>query len=117
MDRARTISNVSRIKRPAIIATIALVLASGGVMLANIDFTTHRVDRTKLSIETVQRGTMEIKVAANGQLLSQNIEQLAARVPGRVAKAEIKPGAIVQVGRSEERRVGKEGRSRWSRDQ
>jgi HlyD family secretion protein len=56
------------------------------------------VDREKLSIETVQQGTMEIKVAANGQLLSKRIEQLAAQVPGRVAKADIKPGAVVQAG-------------------
>jgi len=67
-------------------------------MLANIDFNTQRVDRTKLSIESVQRGTMEIKVGANGQLLSKRIEQLAAQVSGRVAKADIKPGAVVEVG-------------------
>ena len=98
MDRARTKSRVSRVKLPAIIASVALALISGGVMLANIDFSTHRVDRTRLSIETVQRGTMEVKVGANGQLLSKRIEQLAARVPGRVARADIKPGAVVQVG-------------------
>lgn len=98
MDRVITPSKASRIKRPAVIAAIALALVSGGVMFANIDFRTQRVDRTTLSIETVQRGTMEIKVGANGRLLSERIEQLAARVPGRVAKAEIKPGAVVQVG-------------------
>jgi len=85
-------------KRKAIIAAVALAVISGGVMLASIDFRTQRVDRTTLSIETVQRGTMEIKVGANGQLLSERIEQLAAQVPGRVAKADIKPGAVVQVG-------------------
>lgn len=98
MDRARTESRASQIKRPAIIAAVAVVLIGGGVMLASIDFSTQRVDRTKLSIETVQRGTMEIKVGANGQLLSKQIEQLAARVPGRVARADIKPGAVVHVG-------------------
>ena len=30
------------------------------------------------TIETVQQGSMEIKSGANGQLLSRNIEQLAA---------------------------------------
>ncbi len=98
MDRARLKSKASQIKRPAIIAAVVLALISGGVILANIDFSTHRVDRTKLSIETVQQGPMEIKVGANGQLLSKRIEQLAARVPGRVAKADVKPGAVVQVG-------------------
>ena len=100
MDRVRTKSKASQFKRPAIIAAIVVALISGGVMLANIDFSTQRVDRTTLSIETVQRGTMEIKVSANGQLLSRRIEQLAARVPGRVAKADIKPGAVVQVGQT-----------------
>lgn len=98
MDRARIKSRASRIKRPAIIAAVAVALIVGGVMLANIDFSTRRVDRTRLSVETVQQGTMEIKVGANGQLLSKSIEQIAARVPGRVAKADIKPGAVVQVG-------------------
>jgi len=98
MDRPITKSKVARIKRAAIIVAVAVALISGAVTLANIDFSSHRVEREKLSIETVQYGTMEIKVAANGQLLSKNIEQLAARVPGRVAKADIKPGAVVQVG-------------------
>lgn len=98
MDRVIEKSKSSRIKRPAIIAATVLGLVSGGAMLANIDFSTQRVDRTTLSIETVQQGTMEVKVAANGQLLSRHIEQLAAEVPGRVAKADIKPGAVVRVG-------------------
>lgn len=98
MDRIRTKSKASQLKRPAIIATFAVALISGGVVLANIDFTTQRVDRTTLSIETVRRGAMEVKVAANGQLLSLHVEELAAQVSGRVAKADIKPGAVVQVG-------------------
>lgn len=98
MDHVRTKSKASQFKRPAIIGGIAVALIGGGVVLANIDFRTQRVDRTKLSIETVQQGTMEVKVAANGQLLSRHIEQLAARVPGRVATADIKPGAVVHVG-------------------
>jgi HlyD family secretion protein len=98
MDKIKPKSAVSRIKRPAIVAAVATVLISGGVTLANIDFSTQRVDRATLTIETVQRGAMEIKVAANGQLLSRHIEQLAAQVPGRVAKADIKPGAVVQAG-------------------
>jgi HlyD family secretion protein len=98
MDRVREKSKASQLKRPAVLAAIVIALISGGVMLASIDFSTHRVDRTTLSVETVRQGTMEVKVAANGQLLSKRIEQLAAQVPGRVAKADIKPGAVVQVG-------------------
>ncbi|MEO8382017.1 MAG: HlyD family efflux transporter periplasmic adaptor subunit [Acidobacteriota bacterium] len=98
MDRIRPTSNASRIKRTILIATGAVALISGGVLLANMDFSTQRVDRSTLSIETVRQGRMEIKVSANGQLLSKRIEQLAARVPGRVAKADLKPGTSVQVG-------------------
>src|SRR5690348_5380515 len=98
MDRTRTRTNVSRLQRPAMIATALFALISGGVVLGNIDFNTQRVDRTTLSIETVQHGSMEVKAAANGQLLSRRIEQLAARAPGRVAKADLKPGTVVQVG-------------------
>ncbi len=100
MDRVRTKSVASQLKRPTLIAAIVVTLIGGGVVLANIDFNTQRVDRARLSIETVQQGTMEIKVAANGQLLSRRIEQLASRVSGRVARAEIKPGAVVHVGQT-----------------
>lgn len=98
MDRVRTKSKTAGLKRGAIITATALALASGGMTLASIDFNSHRVERDKLSIETVRQGTMEIKVSANGQLLAKDIEQLAAQVPGRVAKKNIKPGAVVQVG-------------------
>lgn len=87
-----------RIKHPAVIAAGVVALVTGGVVLANIDFRTQRVDRSKLSIETVQQGMMEIRVGANGRLVSRSVEQLAARVSGRVAKADIKPGTLVEAG-------------------
>jgi HlyD family secretion protein len=98
MDRVITKSKVSQLKRPAVVAAVAVALISGGLVLANIDFSTRRVDSTTLSIETVQQGLMEVKVSANGALLSNRIEQLAAQVPARVARADIKPGAVVKVG-------------------
>lgn len=98
MDRIRAMPEVSPWKRAMLIGAVAFVLLSGGVMLASIDFRTQRVDRTALRVETVQRGVMEVKVGANGQLLSRDIEQLAARVPGRVARADIKPGTFVDAG-------------------
>jgi HlyD family secretion protein len=98
MDHTRPDSNAKLIKRAVLFGTLSLVVVGGGVTLANIDFNTHRVDRDKLSIETVQHGTMEIKVSANGQLLAKNIEQLASQVSGRVAKAFVKPGDVVKVG-------------------
>ena len=88
MDRSREKSKTSQLKRPAIIATALIAMISGGVILASIDFSTHRVDRQRLTIETVQVGTMEIKVGANGELVSKRVAELAAQVPGRVAKAD-----------------------------
>lgn len=98
MDHARPQSNTKLIRRMALIGALSLVVVGGGVTLANIDFSSQRVERSKLSIETVRQGTMEIKVSANGQLLPKNIEQLAAQVSGRVAKAFVKPGDVVKVG-------------------
>ena len=98
MDYARPKSNAQLIKRIVSISTLALVLIGGGVTLASIDFSSHRVDRDTLSIETVQRGTMEIKVSANGQLLPRNIEQLASQVTGRVSRTHVKPGDVVHPG-------------------
>ncbi|HVG23438.1 MAG TPA: HlyD family efflux transporter periplasmic adaptor subunit [Thermoanaerobaculia bacterium] len=98
MDRIRTKSKAAQWKRPAFVAAVVAALISAGVALANIDFSTRRVDSTTVTVDTVRRGTMEIKVAANGQLLPRHIEQLAAEVPGRVAKADVKPGTFVNVG-------------------
>jgi len=98
MDRARPASTARSIRRAALIAAVAAVLAGGGVTLAHIDFSTQRVAREKLSIETVQHGTMEVKVSANGQLLPKNIEQIASQVTGRVASKHVRPGDRVKVG-------------------
>jgi HlyD family secretion protein len=98
MDRVIEKSKASRVRQLVSIGVVAFALLSGGVVLANIDYSTQRVDRTSVSIETVRQGTMEIAVAANGQLLSKRIEQLAARVPGRVARADIKAGTVVTAG-------------------
>jgi multidrug efflux pump subunit AcrA (membrane-fusion protein) len=98
MDRLRPASTARAIKRAALIAAVASALVGGGVTLAHIDFSTQRVAREKLSIETVQHGTMEVKVSANGQLLPKNIEQIASQVTGRVASKHVRPGDRVKVG-------------------
>ncbi|HEX7153200.1 MAG TPA: efflux RND transporter periplasmic adaptor subunit [Thermoanaerobaculia bacterium] len=98
MDHNRPKSHAKLTKRIVLIAATIVALIGGGVTLANIDFSSQRVDRDKLSIETVQRGTMEIKVSANGQLLPKHVEQLASQVTGRVAKAHVKPGDVVKAG-------------------
>lgn len=98
MDRARPTSNRPKIKRIALLAAVVVALIGGGVTLASIDFSTQRVDRDNIRVETAQRGTMEVKVSANGQLLARNIEQLASQVSGRVARTLVKPGALVAKG-------------------
>jgi multidrug efflux pump subunit AcrA (membrane-fusion protein) len=98
MDHTRPRSNAQLKKRIALIAALTIVLIGGGVTLANIDFSSQRVDRDDLAIETVQQGTMEIKVSATGQLLPRNIEQIASQVSGRVARVFVKPGDVVRGG-------------------
>jgi multidrug resistance efflux pump len=98
MDRVKEKGKSSQLGRPIITAAGVAALIVTGLLFASIDFRTHRVDKTHITIDTVQQGTMEVKVAANGQLLSRSVEQLSAQVPGRVQKTDIKPGAVVQVG-------------------
>jgi HlyD family secretion protein len=98
MDYARPKPRAQLIKRVASISMLALVLIGAGVTLASIDFSSRRIDRETLSIETVQRGTLEIKVSANGRLLPKNIEQIGSQVTGRVARTHVKPGAVVKAG-------------------
>ena len=98
MDRTRPGSSARSTRRLIAATATVLLLIGGAVAFAEIDFSSQRVDRDTLSIETVERGTMEIKVSANGQLLPSTIEQLASQVVGRVVKAHVKPGDVVQAG-------------------
>jgi HlyD family secretion protein len=98
MDRARAKQKTFLRKRTILIAVAALAAVAIVATLLSVDFTSRRIDSDKISIEAVKRGTMEIKVSANGELQSDNIEQLASEVQGRVAKLHLKPGARVEVG-------------------
>ncbi|HUI61398.1 MAG TPA: efflux RND transporter periplasmic adaptor subunit [Steroidobacteraceae bacterium] len=98
MDRTRHTPTTRTLKRLIAWSLLALLIVTGGVTLARIDFSTQRVARDRLTIDTVQRGTLEIKVNADGQLLPKNIEQIAAQVTGRVTKVYVKPGAVVRTG-------------------
>lgn len=98
MDHARPKSK-SRLNKRVVVAAIALcVLFGGGISLASIDFSTQRVERSKITIDTVKLGTLEIKVHANGQLIPKNVEYIAAQASGRVAKAYVRPGDSVKAG-------------------
>jgi HlyD family secretion protein len=98
MDRARPIDRTKAMRRLALISALALVLVGGGVTLASIDFRSHRIDRDRLSIDAVRHGTLEIRVSANGRLLSKNIEQIGSQVIGRVVRTHVKPGDVVKAG-------------------
>src|SRR5579872_1994222 len=98
MDRVRAQPRNRSVNRTTLVGLLIGALVVATVTLANIDFSTKRVDRRKLSIEMVQRGTLEIKVSANGQLLPRNIEYIAAQVTGRVARTYVKAGDVVTTG-------------------
>lgn len=98
MDHARPPSRVRRIRRAAVTIALASLIVGGGVTLARIDFSSQRVDRDKLSIETVRRGTLEIKVSANGRLAPKHVEYIASQVAARVAQTHVRPGDAVRVG-------------------
>ncbi len=98
MDYARE-KTKSRFNKRTVIAAIAVcALLGGGLTLARIDFSTQRVERRKVTVDTVKRGALEIKVHANGRLLPRNVEYIASQVTGRVAKAAVKPGDVVKAG-------------------
>ena len=98
MDRTRPISKTRSIKLYAWVGAAAFLLIGGGIALAKIDFSSTRVDHTKISVEAVQQGTLEIKVSANGQLLPKNSEYIVSQVTARVAKASVKAGDVVTAG-------------------
>jgi len=97
MDRVRTQAPTNHKKRWLIIAAVVAVVVVGAT-LASVDFSSKRVDSKQIATSAVERGLMEIKVSANGELQSENIEQLSAQVSGRVAKEHVKPGAKVEAG-------------------
>src|SRR5258708_8812675 len=65
MDRLRIKSKAAQIKRPAIVASAVVALVTVGVILANINFSTHPFDRTKLSTETLQQPILNTNLSPN----------------------------------------------------
>lgn len=98
MDHIRTQPKRILSKRAVVIVVGAVLVAACGVGLASVDFSTQRVERDKVSIDTVRHGLMEVKVHANGQLVPRNVEYLAAQVTGRVLTKNVRPGATVKAG-------------------
>ena len=98
MDRQRTKSRTAWINRAALVVAGGIALVGGGVTLANIDFRTQRVDRSTLSIETVQLGTMEIKAAANDKCSPEMSNSWPRRYRAGLPRRTSGPGALVQAG-------------------
>lgn len=98
MDYARPQNKKFFKNRKVLITAGVIALLVGAIGLANIDFTTQRIDRSKVTIDTVKRGALEIKVNANGELVPRNVEYIASQVNGRVAKTFVKPGDVVKAG-------------------
>jgi multidrug resistance efflux pump len=98
MDRVRAQPRLRKIKPVALLATVMFVLVGAGIAVASIDFRTQRVDHNKITVDTVRRGPMDIKVSANGQLLPRHIELIVSQVSGRVVVAKVKAGDVVSAG-------------------
>jgi HlyD family secretion protein len=101
MDRLRTGTDTGAKtgrKRQVRLALGVLFLVGIGLSMAFIDFSTARIDGSKIAISTVEQGTLEIKVRGSGQLLPRNVEYIGAQVNGRVVKRHVQAGASVSKG-------------------
>jgi len=98
MDHIRTQPKRTFNKRTVIVVAAVAMVVACGVGLASVDFSTQRVDRDKVSVDTVRHGLMEVKVHANGQLVPRSVEYLASQVNARVLKKYVRPGATVKAG-------------------
>ncbi|QYF93462.1 HlyD family efflux transporter periplasmic adaptor subunit [Massilia sp. PAMC28688] len=98
MDRARP-ESIRRSRSRVLRYVIPGVAVAGiAISLFFVDFNTVRVERSKLAISAVERGTLEIKVRGSGQLLPRTIESIGAQVNGRVLKKHVQPGDVVKAG-------------------
>lgn len=98
MDKVRKKSKTAWMKKAAFAAASVALLLYGAISIANIDFESRRVDRDTLLVGTVEKGDLEIRISANGELLPQDLELISAQVEGRVARVHVAPGDEVNAG-------------------
>ncbi len=98
MDRVREKSKFAAVKKVGGFSVLAMLFLYSAISIAGMDFESRRVDRDTLLVDTVQRGTLEIRVSANGELLPRDIELISAQVEGRVARVFVAPGDEVKTG-------------------
>ena len=73
----------------AIVAAVALTRPAGPGLA---------VDRSTIVVDTAQRGTLSISVAAAGVLAAENVHVVDAVEPGVVESLDVKPGSVVAPG-------------------
>lgn len=98
MDRVRKKSKTALVRKVLFAAIAGVLVVYGAISIANIDFESRRVNRDTLLIGTVEKGDLEIRISANGQLLPRDIEIISAQVEGRVARLHVDPGDEVNAG-------------------
>ena len=98
MDKVRKKSKFAAVRKISLFVIAAATILAGAVAIANIDFESRRVDQDTLLIGTVERGDLEIRISANGQLLPRDLELISAQVEGRVARVHVDPGDEVNSG-------------------
>lgn len=98
MDIVRKKSKTALVKKVAFATGSIALLLYGAISIANIDFESRRVDRDTLLVGTVERGDLEIRISANGELLPKDLELISAQVEGRVARVYVAPGDEVTAG-------------------
>jgi HlyD family secretion protein len=120
MDRMKAPNLARKYRKWAAIAAVVLAVGTVTAAVLRVDFSSQRVDRQKVSLVTVQRGTMEVKVAVNGELRSREVEQLTAQVQGRVVKLlarlgdTVRPGQLlVELTNPQLLTLAEEARSAW----
>lgn len=97
MDLVRERTSIVK-ARNALLAVAVVVLLAIVITLFTLDFTTQRVGRSSLRIDTVQKGDLMIEVSGNGVLLPLDVEWIASRVEGHVAIIHQRAGDQVRAG-------------------
>src|SRR5262245_64674683 len=120
MDIARRSTAKRRRFRNAIYIVVGLLVVGGvSVGLSRLKPAAPTVERAVVWPDTVKKGNIMREVRGLGTLTPEDIRWIPATTQGRVEKIILRPGTQVKAGdvileltRSEERRVGKECRVR-----
>jgi multidrug efflux pump subunit AcrA (membrane-fusion protein) len=81
-----------------VLAALGISFAAAAYALTTLDYSTLRVERDDVRIGTVQYGSLDVTVAANGVLLARDVELLSAQVDGTVKRILARAGANVNKG-------------------